>query len=338
MKEKGYGRLLLLAIGAVLYGFALLFCQREEGGAGLTQVLLEQTIDSAKAEQIMDTEVEEETPIRFCFWGENGEETPFCPVNGAQARGKVTLLAGHPALMEAEGLSWQKGCLMDEDTARALFGTDQCGSQRIALSGTEYPVLGTVSGSLPRILRLAEKEDGAVLNRCVLSLPPEEAKVQGEAFLLRHGLQGKILDGFPLWAVTWNLLLLFPGLLMLTAWTRLRKGWQSLTLSGVRGGQQRALLGKTLLSFCLTAGTLWLLGSRVVIPSNMIPSRWSDFSFWGSWWRGQKENFSLIVSTAPGSEQLQMRGNMVKSMVASTGAFLLALWAVRRENHADPAD
>lgn len=338
MKRQGYGRLLLLLIGAALYAIALLFCQRTEEGMGLTQVLLERAIDSTEAERIGDTEAEEEDPIRFCFWGETGEETPFCPVNGAQARGRMTLLAGHPALMEAESLTWQKGCLMDAGTARTLFGTDQCGGQRVTISGREYPVLGTVSGSLPRLLRLAEKKDGSVLDRCVLSLAPEQGRTQGEAFLMRHGLQGKILDYFPTWAVTKNLLLFFPGLLFLTAWGKLRRGWRRLSLSGIRGGEQTTLLLKTILSLTLTLGTVWLLGKQITIPSDMIPSRWSDFSFWGNWWRGQKENFSLLFSVSLGSEQLQMAGNMVKSMVASTAAFLLALWAVRRENHENPAD
>lgn len=338
MKGKGYGRLLLLLMGTALYLLALNFCQGAEEKIGLTQVVLEEPLGKADASRIGELEAEEEDPIRFCFWGKTGEETVSCSVNGASARGSVTVLAGHPALMEAEGLSWQAGCLMDENTARALFGTDQCGGQRVTFGGREYPVLGPRSGSLPEILRLAEQEDGNVLDRCVLSLPPEQAKVEGEAFLLRHGLQGKILDDYPLWAVTKNLLLLFPGLLMLTAWARLRKGWRSLTLSGIRTGKQRALLGKTLLSFCLTAGSIWLLGRNLVIPPDMIPSRWSDFSFWGSWWQGQKENLFLLFSTAPGSGQLQMRMNMVKSMVASTAAFFLLLWTVRRRDHANIAD
>jgi len=338
MTGKRLTGLLLLILGTACYGIALLFGQRAENGLGLIQVYLEQAVDSVQAEQIRNTEAETEAPIRFCFWGENGEETVSCPVNGAIAKGNVTLLAGYPALMGAEGLSWQNGCLLDGGTARALFGTERCGGQRILVNGNEYPALGTVSGPLSGILRLAEKEDGTVLNRCVLALPPVQAKVQGEAFLLRHGLPGRVLDNFPLWAVVGNLLLLFPGGLMLTLWSRLRKGWRGLTFEGVRTGQQGILLLKTILSFCLTVGSIWLLGRKLVIPGDMIPSRWSDFSFWGNWWQGQKENFTLLFSRAPGNGQLQMMGNMVKSMVASTTAFLLLLWAIGRADHENTAD
>lgn len=338
MKGNGYGRLLLLSVGMALYLLALSFCQEAEGKIGLTQVVLEEPLGRADADRIGELEAEEKDPIGFCFWGETGEETVFCLVNGAQARGRVTLIAGHPALMEAEDLSWQAGCLMDEATARSLFGTARCGAQRVTFGGREYPVLGIRSGSLPEIVRLAEQEDGSVLNRCVLSLPPEEGKAQGESFLLRHGLEGKILNNYPLWAMTKNLLLLFPGLLMLAAWSRLGRGWRDLTLSGVRTGKQRGLLMRVLLSACLTAGTIWLLGSKTTIPPDMIPSRWSDFSFWKSWRQAQRENLTLLFSTAPGREQLQIMGNMVKSMIASTAAVLLALGAIRGWNHANSAD
>ncbi len=305
---------------------------------GLTHVLLSRSVDSAEAERIVRVEAEEDVPIRFCFWGEAGEETVSCPLNGARAKGRVTLLAGYPELMGAGGLSWQKGCLVDEGTARALFGTARCGGQVMSWDGEEYPVLNTVSGNLPRLLRLARGEDGDVLDRCVLSLPAEQGKTQGEAFLMRYGLQGKILDYFPLWAITKNLLLFFPGLLLLAAWGKLRRGWRSLSLSGIRGGEQIPLLLRTVLSLGLTAGTVWLLEKQIVVPPDMIPSRWSDFSFWESWWNQQKENVYACISAAPGSEQLQMMGNMVKSMAGTTAAFLLSVWAVRGNHHADIAD
>lgn len=330
--------MILLAAAAVLYTFGVVFCQRAEENMGLTHVLLSQSVDRGAAERIVTVEAEEEAPIRFCFWGQTGEETVSCPINGARAAGNGTLLAGYPELMGAGSLSWQKGCFMDENTARTLFGTTRCGSQVISWNGEEYPVLDTVSGALPRLLRLVKESDGSVLDRCALSLPAEQGRVQGEAFLLRHGLQGKLLDYYPLWAVTKNLRLLFPGLLLLTAWAWLRKGWRSLSISGIRGGEQIPLLLKTILSLGLTAATIWLLGRQVVIPSDMIPSRWSDFSFWGTWWDRQKENFFLLLSTAPGREQLQMMGNMVKSMICTTAAFGLSVQSVRGVHHADIAD
>lgn len=143
---------------------------------------------------------------------------------------------------------------------------------------------------------------------------------------------------YPLRALCRNLLLLFPGVLLVSLGLSLGEARKKLTLEGLRYRKQLPLLGKSLLGMAILLGSLWLLGKQVTVPGDMIPSRWSDFSFWGRWWESQKENFQRIFSTPLGSRWLQMQGNMVKSMVCSTGAAILALLAVRRENRADPAD
>ena len=170
----------------------------------------------------------------------------------------------------------------------------------------------------------------------MLALPAENGKTLGEQFLLRWGLAGTVMDFYPMLALTGNLLLLFPAILLLRVCCRLGKDWRKLSLGGIV--DQLPLLGRAVLALGLAVGTFWLLAKRLVIPPDMIPSRWSDFSFWGKWLNEQKRNFFQILFTPLGSEQLQMLLNMVKSMVASTASAILALWPVRRSGNADIAD
>lgn len=146
------------------------------------------------------------------------------------------------------------------------------------------------------------------------------------------------MDFYPFLALTENLVLLFPGILLLTVCALLGKGWRQLSLQGILSGSQRLALGKTVLALGLAVGTFWMLTKRLIIPPDMIPSRWSDFSFWGSWRESQKENCLRILFTPLGSKQLQMLLNMVKSMGTSTVSAILALWAVRRRRNANIVD
>lgn len=298
----------------------------------MVHIVLERGVDTAAAEAIFSQE-EADDPVGFCFWGEREGQTVSCLETRARAQVTLVSLSGNPELMGAGCLAWQKGCLIDEGTAQTLFGTTRCGGQILLRDGAAYRVLGTVHALRPTMMTMAESGDS--MNRCVLALPAENGKTLGEQFLLRWGLAGTVMDFYPMLALTGNLLL-FPAILLLRVCCRLGKDWRKLSLGGIV--DQLPLLGRAVLALGLAVGTFWLLTKHLVIPPDMIPSRWSDFSFWGKWLEGQKVNFFRILFTPLGSEQLQMLLNMVKSMGASTASAILALWPVRRSGNADIAD
>ena len=336
MRRKKTIRPIVLLTAAVLYVWAVYFCGLAGKNADLTHIVLEQGVDTAAAEGIFCREAEAEEPIGCCFWGETSQQMVSCRETRASAKVTVVSLSGNPELMRAGCLKWQEGCLIDEGTAQTLFGTTLCAGQFLLHNGETYRVLGTVPALRPTLFTMAKAGD--TLSRCVLALPAEKGKTLGEPFLMRWGLRGRVLDFYPFLALTENLLLLFPGILFLTVCGHLGKDWRKLSLQGILSGSQRLALGKTALALGLAVGTFWLLTKRLVIPPDMIPSRWSDFSFWGTWWKGQKENFLRILFTPLGSGQLQMLLNMVKSMGTSTASAILTLWAVRRRRNADIAD
>lgn len=316
-------RLFVLLAAAVLYAWAVAFWGLAREHGNYVHILLAQEVSVATGKEILSRQ-EDDEQIAFCFWGENDRQTVSCPETGNYAQVTRIFLWGNPELMGAGFLQWQEGCLVDEATAQTLFGTTLCGGQTLLYNGEPLRVCASVSAPRPTMLTLAEK--GQAMNRCVLALPAENGKTLGRQFLLQWGLSGTVMDFFPLLALTENLLLLFPGILLLTLCCRLGRGWRELSLANI----PLPLLGRVALALALAAGTLWLLLQRLVIPQDFIPSRWSDFSFWGNWWKGQRENLMLILSTPLGGGQLQILLNMVKSMGASLAAAMLALGSRRR--------
>lgn len=315
-------RSLLLLPATVLYCLGALFCQSVKADADLTYILLSQSIGAARAEEIFRQEALLADSVGVCFWGEAGKQTVSCKETGGAAQVTQVLLSGNPALMDAGVLAWQDGCFLDEDTARKLFGTALCGEQTLWRDGRPCRVFGTVPALQPTMLTVAAEKDGSVLNRCVLSVPAESAERIAGQFLLRWGLQGELVDFYPVWALVHNFLLLFPGVLLLRGLADGAKRFEALPFP------DRIRPGLFLLTvLCL----LCFLGSRVVILQVMIPSRWSDFSFWSQFLEAQEENFRLIMLTPMGDRHLQMLLDMVKSLACSIAAFVLALWSVSRK-------
>lgn len=337
MKRRKNIRWAAFAAAALMYLAGLWSWKETESYDSLVPLVLSRPISAEDGQKIWDAGREDEASVGFCFWGETGEQMVSCKKTGGAARVNRIVLSGNPELLEAGGLAWRDGCLVDTASAQALFGTAFCENQTLTADAKVFSVVGIRENARPTMVSRAEGNQ-AVLNRCVLAIPSSQGRVLGEQFLMRWELEGAVLDFYPLRALCRNLLLLFPGVLLVSLGLSLGEARKKLTLEGLCYRKQLPLLGKSLLGMAVLLGSLWLLGKQVTVPGDMIPSRWSDFSFWGRWWESQKENFQRIFSTPLGSRWLQMQGNMVKSMVCSTGAAILALLAVRRENRADPAD
>lgn len=326
MRKEKWPRRGILLTAVILYLWAIFFCRAAKEEVSLTYIRLSQSIDAARAEEIFAQEALLENPVGFCFWGEVTAQRVTCKETGAAAEMTQVLLSGNPEILGSGVLSWQNGCFLDDVTAEKLFGTAHCGEQMVWQEDVPYRVLGTISTLQPTMLTVAAKKEGAVLNRCALSVAAEQSEQIASQFLMRWGLQGERISFYPLWVAVHNFLLILPGSLLLRS---LGYGIKNLRVQ---------VRGKRLIFLLAEAGLLVLLCRQIIILPDMLPSRWSDFSFWGTWLEGQKENLHLVLLTPMGERHLQMMLNMVKSILSSTAAFFLAVWTRRRRPYADPAD
>lgn len=322
-------KILQLSALAIIYGFAAFFCDSAKEAANRTYLLLEEPIESIQAENIFTQEATLSDSIGFCFWGEADRVYLSCTATGGGAEVKQFQISGNPELLDAGVLAWQKGCFLDRKTSQSLFGTDDCHAQVIQVEDRQYSVLGSLSTAQPTILRTAEPVDGAVLNRCVLAVPAEMGKEAASQFMIRWGLQGSTIDFYSLWAATFNLLLILPSVLLLRFSVYGMKKVRSITFPGRI---------RNLLLLAVLIGLLFFLWKQIIILPDMIPVRWSDFSFWGRWWDAQWKNFQMVLRIPMSEGHLQMMLDMVKSILSSTAAILLSMWTFRRQTDEDTAD
>lgn len=322
-------KILQLFALAILYGLAAFFCESSKKAANRTYLLLKEPIGSNQAENIFMQEAALSDSMGFCFWGEADAAYISCNATGGIAEVKQFLISGNPELLDVGVLAWQEGCFLDQKTAQSLFGTDDCKAQTIILGSRQYTVLGTLPAVQPTILRTAESADGAVLNRCVLASPAENRKETASQFVIRWGLQGSTIDFYALWAVTFHMLLILPTFLVL-----------HFAVYGIRKFRSSAFPGrmKYLLLLIALLGMLFGIWKQIILLPDMVPNRWSDFSFWGRWWDDQWKNFQMVLRTPMSEGHLQMMLDMVKSILSSTAAILLSMWTFRRQTDEDTAD
>lgn len=309
-------KIIELTAAGVLFFLAVQYCGKAKAEAGtISAFLTGEALDKKEAEEICAREAERESPVRLCFWGEEPKAEVACRETGNSRIVTLAVLEGNSELMasEAASLAWQEnGCLVDTDTARELFGTDRAEGQILWCEEDAYTVQGTFESAKKIMMRSAKETDAAMLNAVALELgESKNAKSDGEQFLMRYGLEGEIITFHLLVCVTEDLLLLLPVILAFSSLTMLfnrRNG----------SGKGFCLLGAA----AVLAILIWLLKSRFRIPLDMVPSLWSDFSFWETWRQDQTQNLLRIFSTPLGEAQLDMVWNMQKSAICSlTAAF-----------------
>lgn len=306
-----------------MFFMAVQYCgkAKEESGT-INAFLTGNALDKKEAEEICAREAEREAPVKLCFWGEEPKEEVACRETGNSRIVALTVLEGNAELVasKAASLTWQEnGCLVDTETAQELFGTDRADGQILWCGEDAYTVQGTFESAKKMMIRSVKETDAAMLNAVALELgESKNAQSDGEQFLMRYGLEGEIITLHLLVCVTEDLLLLLPAILAFSFLAMLfnrRNG--SGSGSGLKGNGLRFLGAAAVL-----AVLAWLVKSRFRIPADMVPSRWSDFSFWESWRKNQTQNLLRIFSTPLGEAQLGMVWNLQKSAVCSlTAAF-----------------
>lgn len=308
----------VICLGVLLYGLAAWLCGQGKADGNRTYYWLQGELDASQAQEILGEQEEQ-----ICFWGEVPSQSLTCRETGGRAWADYLPIQASPGLLDKMGLAWEEGCLIDPATAQALFRTPTPGGQSLYLGERRLKVLGILDIGCPTLVAVGTEEDGAVLNRCLLDCPREAAR--GETFLIRSGLRGVEADYFTPWTLAHNWLILLPLGLVLAflarCWRRLRQDWR-----------------KASLGLLLGLGAVWILLGQLVIPREILPQKWSDFSFWGRMLQSQKENFQLLLLKPMSPRHLRMIHSVVQSILSSTAAALAALWTVGRKNDANSAD
>ncbi|HIX59749.1 MAG TPA: ABC transporter permease [Candidatus Blautia gallistercoris] len=318
-------RLLGLAAGIFCYLLAVGFYQDLCEGKNLVTVQLTGVLPNGnEADKICELELEQEAPIGVVFWNTQGEQQVSNPALERSTGAELSVLRGDPGiyLPGLYGLSGD-GCILDETTARELFGSRFVVGNEITVNGADY-----------RIEQVLDEGDSMILYRGVgeeltfsmvnLQIPEGESVSRTvNNFLTRYQLTGSILDNTILFAVGKAGLLLWPFLMAGQMLRILAGEYQS-----SRGNEKRRILWAGIL---LAAGLLFLAGvsSQISLSLDMIPSRWSDFGFWTSRLQEKMEGLSLFIRSAKSPGQVRQLSALARSFVCSVLSCVCYLTAVR---------
>lgn len=262
-------------------------------------------------------------PLPFTLWRQADGRTVENPAFLRQTDLSVLILRGDSSLVLPGApllpAGDKTGCLLDRASSYALFGDEEALGGVITWEGEEYVVRGVFTQPQGTLV-LQGREDQGPYPLVSLGAPAEGSpREAASAFALRHGLRPvSITPGADAagWSGFWAAA---PALFLfcILAWQGLRT---SLFLRHTPIRMALYLLGPAagLLLFAKIAGLSF------AFPDGLVPTRWSDFGFWGSLWDEKKEQFFLwFWGRKHRPDQALLTLALCSSLLGGAGAILL---------------
>ncbi|BDF68549.1 hypothetical protein CE91St43_25210 [Oscillospiraceae bacterium] len=309
-------------IGALSSGVSA----RWEGEGGVSPAQVEEALRYARedgGENVPRMTLWREKPGAV-LWDEGEERTAAASVvefygQGADLWPVPFLTGNYPAQGDAEGIA------VDEALSAALWGGVGRPGQIVRWEGKTYVLRGVFRGDGGLALLPGRADDADAWPNLFLRFPQQGGREAAQAFLNRNGWSGGDLLDLELlsWCVTALAGLPGAALLLGLLWKLLRRG---LAL------RASPLLLASYLPPALCAGALalWCGNFPPRVPAALIPTKWSDFSFWARLASGLGESLGAWLSGPLTLRDLRLWPLALGCLLLSAAALALTLLAAER--------
>ncbi|MBE5963053.1 MAG: ABC transporter permease [Lachnospiraceae bacterium] len=335
MKEiiRVYGRSLLFFLLALLFfAKSLSVIQKLSKDFPTIGIRLSSAVTNQMVGKMQETEAGDQiltvtaySVIKTCTITEPGtgrsikEEKVLCNGNIADVC-PVTLIEGNMLLPDDE-----YGCMLSEDTAYSLFGTIHVTGAKVVCQDKTYLVRGIIESELTGIL-CCDAKDGDQFQNLQLSMSDlSEGRDIAEQFLLRYGIMEEaVVTEYGFFArLLKNGLILWPAVFFVYLLFKARKQIKS-----------HAFLPWNAAGLCLAmavfAIVLWKCG---YIPMRLIPTKWSDFSFFRSLLKKAAVHRKELAYMTPYAADIQFR-NQCRIYMVTLGLSIIFQAAILLERTA----
>lgn len=274
-------------------------------------------LNAARLEEMRRGEAGQELPREFTAWSQENEvqvenKNLLCShtVAAVAVCGRSDLVLPGTARLDEEDLD---GCLIDENTARKLFGNTNVTGLSVEIGGKKKTIRGILYDAEDTVLYEESSADQKFTSLTVSLGNNTTYDTIRQDFMARHALAGKFVRMDTLGWILEILCALVPlivGLRILkpclrAAWVYRAESTGILIFAG---------------TVACAALLLWLLAGQIRLPEEMIPTKWSDFSFWSSLMEKERESLLLLLLTEK-QRPLQM---FVRDFYLGSGACLAA--------------
>lgn len=188
-----------------------------------------------------------------------------------------------------------EGCIIDNEVAYQLFGTVNPVGNRISYGNEHFYIRGIIKSPKPVFFRQIHDKEHTYSNIELVYSDDADGNKLANAFMEQNNLVDSytILDG-SFFGRIFNSLYQVPAwfLCIYVLYQILRAIWKRRTIP-----LQVLILSLGFLSVWMVLK--WVLDFRISIPEHLIPTKWSDFSFWTEKYKELRNQIDQIAYQTP---------------------------------------
>lgn len=315
------GLLILLNIW-ILYRMT----QLQEGSNLISVSYPTETVTEKAFEQMLETE-ESRMYSEAVVWKSAGKAMISAENTGREQKVSCYQMKGQPGAVFGKGLLsgryFTEGetevCLLDRNSARLLFGSEDVLGLEIQMGGNKYRIAGLLAESTSVCVIPAEENSEAVYDGVAVrkKTAGQSSKLAVNFLEVNLGSTAeKKIDG-QLYYVTASL-----GYASVTAFLLVLAGcggrrW----MMGQNGGRAEGAVRRCIVPVSLTAAVFVLTaGIRFANPgSDYLPASWADFAFFGQLMKEKAEQIQGLVRY----QEFSVWGNLLRNWQQAIGAEIL---------------
>ncbi|WP_320959269.1 hypothetical protein, partial [Hungatella effluvii] len=192
------------------------------------------------------------------------------------------------------------GCAVSTGLAFSLWGSTNVIGMPVKVEGKQFYVRGIFEEEEPRLFLQAQAESEKLLSNMQLTFTGPGAGERASQYLSSAGFpEGRILD-LTLFAWVLDMIFRLPAVILAIG-----------ILGRVIGHGKRLCHYPLLLALYLLiafgiSAVLWFCIDLPEFPSEFIPTRWSDFEFWGNLFKEQGKNMVSWMAAGPAFRDMEL--------------------------------
>ena len=282
---------------------------------------------------MVETESKKDTPTlkRISAWNVTDQEPLECEALGTKSKVRLVKIYGemekaYPIVLVSGGvpaMGDEEGCLLDEATAYELFRTKKATGGIITVQQQNYRVRGVLRSKEPVCLLMTSQKEEAYSNLELEFTDQEDGSKLAADLFRQYGLNDNyiVIDGV-LFGRFLKLINLLPAWLLgicliydlITGlWRRRGNLLQAIVL----------ILGIILLG----AALVWFMEFKLYLPQSLLPTKWSDFSFWSKNQESFLEWMNSITYLTPNEKDLMFQQYTLRCLIY-TGTAVIGMLAL----------
>lgn len=287
-------------------------------------------LDATGIDTMFDAEARLPAPTAFAVWRQDDRQTIENEAFGRTCTASVLLVRGDASLVLPSGAAFSDedrfGCLIDRETALALYGDENPSGAALLYDGRAYTVRDVFASPSATVVLRASPSDETAFDRVTLdtagaSSPREMAR----QFAARHGLTDPLTvltGGIAAWG---GLFMRLPGIAM---------GGALICALLSRAHHCRAYPVRMTLCVLAAVGVLaaylWITDVHLGIPQDWVPTRWSDFEFWARLFEERRRELMEYIWMKKERPDILVLTRLGSSALAGCGA--LFFWSGARRS------